>query len=108
MRALYKVERACNKLPDPVIIFLFCLFVVWVLSATLFNFSFSAIDPKTAEAVVVNNLLTSYSLIDFLSPMVKIFTGFAPLGLVWTVFLLAYWGLGLPLGIQSSYVYPAG
>jgi p-aminobenzoyl-glutamate transporter AbgT len=28
--------------------------------------------------------------------------------LLWSVFILAYWGLGLPLGIQSSYVYPAG
>ena len=25
----------------------------------------------------------------------------------WTLFLLAYWALGLPLGIQASYVYPA-
>ena len=24
----------------------------------------------------------------------------------WSAFLLVYWGLGLPLGIQSSYVYP--
>jgi aminobenzoyl-glutamate transport protein len=28
--------------------------------------------------------------------------------LLWSVFLLAYWGLGMPLGIQSSYIYPAG
>jgi p-aminobenzoyl-glutamate transporter AbgT len=28
--------------------------------------------------------------------------------LIWTAFLLAYWGLGMPLGIQSSYVYPVG
>jgi len=28
--------------------------------------------------------------------------------LLWSLFLLAYWGLGMPLGIQSSYVYPAG
>jgi p-aminobenzoyl-glutamate transporter AbgT len=27
--------------------------------------------------------------------------------IVWTLFLLLYWGLGLPLGIQSSYIYPA-
>ncbi len=27
---------------------------------------------------------------------------------VWTVFLLLYWLIGLPLGIQSNYVYPAG
>ncbi len=26
--------------------------------------------------------------------------------LVWTMFLLAFWGLGLPLGVQSTYVYP--
>ena len=24
----------------------------------------------------------------------------------WTIFLLAYYALGLPLGIQSSYTYP--
>jgi p-aminobenzoyl-glutamate transporter AbgT len=27
--------------------------------------------------------------------------------IAWTLFLLGYWALGLPLGIQSSYVYPA-
>jgi len=25
----------------------------------------------------------------------------------WTLFLLAYWGLGLPLGLGASYTYPA-
>jgi len=25
---------------------------------------------------------------------------------VWTIFLLAYWGLGIPLGLEASYVYP--
>ena len=24
---------------------------------------------------------------------------------VWTLYLLAYWGLGLPLGLQASYGY---
>lgn len=27
--------------------------------------------------------------------------------IAWTLFLLAYWALGLPLGLQASYVYPA-
>ena len=27
---------------------------------------------------------------------------------LWTTFLLAFWGLGIPLGIGASYVYPAG
>jgi aminobenzoyl-glutamate transport protein len=27
--------------------------------------------------------------------------------ITWTIFLLVYWGLGIPLGLQASYVYPA-
>jgi aminobenzoyl-glutamate transport protein len=91
MRALDKVERVGNKLPDPAIIFAFCLFVVWILSAILSQFVFDTIDPRSGEAVVVNNLLTGESLADFLSRMVKIFTGFAPLGVV----LVAMLGVGV-------------
>lgn len=90
-RALNKVERVGNKLPDPAIIFLISLVIVWVLSALLSNISFSAIDPRTGEAVVVNNLLTGASLADFMSRMVTIFTGFAPLGVV----LVAMLGVGV-------------
>jgi p-aminobenzoyl-glutamate transporter AbgT len=25
---------------------------------------------------------------------------------LWTLFLLAYWGLGIPLGLQAPYTYP--
>lgn len=91
MRALDKVERVGNKLPDPAIIFAFCLFFVWILSAIFSQFTFDAIDPRSGEAVVVNNLLTGDSLADFLSRMVKIFTGFAPLGVV----LVAMLGVGV-------------
>ena len=28
------------------------------------------------------------------------------LTVIWTVFLLLYWAMGLPLGIQGSYTYP--
>jgi para-aminobenzoyl-glutamate transporter family len=91
MRALDKVERIGNKLPDPAIIFFMCLVIIWALSAIFSNFTFSAIDPRTGEAVVVNNLLTGDSMADFLSRMVKIFTGFAPLGVV----LVAMLGVGV-------------
>lgn len=90
-RALDKVEKVGNKLPDPAMIFFFCLVIVWALSAILSNFTFSAIDPRNGEAVVVNNLLTGDSLADFLSRMVKTFTGFAPLGVV----LVAMLGVGV-------------
>lgn len=29
------------------------------------------------------------------------------LGVIWTAFLLLYWALGIPLGVQANYVYPA-
>lgn len=28
--------------------------------------------------------------------------------ITWTIFLLVYWGLGIPLGLQAPYAYPAG
>jgi aminobenzoyl-glutamate transport protein len=90
-RALDKVEVVGNKLPDPAIIFFFCLVVVWVLSALMSQFSWDALDPRTGQAVVINNLLTGESLADFLSRMVTIFTGFAPLGVV----LVAMLGVGV-------------
>ncbi|UAA40124.1 AbgT family transporter [Paraneptunicella aestuarii] len=90
-RALDKVEKVGNKLPDPAVMFLISLIIVWVLSALLSGVSFSSLDPRTGEAVVVNNLLTGASLADFLSRMVTIFTGFAPLGVV----LVAMLGVGV-------------
>lgn len=90
-RALDKVERVGNKLPDPAVIFLISLIIVWVLSALLSNVVFSSIDPRTDAPVVVNNLLTGASLADFMSRMVTIFTGFAPLGVV----LVAMLGVGV-------------
>ncbi len=91
MRALDAVERVGNKLPDPAIIFFICLVVIWVCSAIFSSMSFDAIDPRTGEPVVVNNLLTGTALADFLSRMVNIFTGFAPLGVV----LVAMLGVGV-------------
>ena len=91
MRALDKVEKVGNKLPDPAIIFAFCLFFVWILSAIFSQFTFDTIDPRSGQAVVINNLLTGDSLADFLSRMVTIFTGFAPLGVV----LVAMLGVGV-------------
>ena len=26
--------------------------------------------------------------------------------LLWTIYLLLYWSLGIPLGLQASYAYP--
>src|SRR5690554_4363409 len=85
------VEKAGNKLPDPAILFFLLMIVIWILSALFSSVSFSEIDPSTAEAIQINNLLTSEALASFLSNMVTTFTGFAPLGIV----LVAMLGVGV-------------
>ena len=90
-RLLAGVERIGNKLPDPAMLFLISLFVVWALSALMAPLSFADLDPRTGEPISVNNLLTGTALAAFLSNMVTIFTSFAPLGVV----LVAMLGVGV-------------
>ena len=73
-RFLNGIEYVGNKLPDPAMIFLFSMLLIWVLSAIFSNFTFTAIDPRTGEGIVVNNLLTGDNLAGFLASMVKTFT----------------------------------
>lgn len=90
-RFLNTIERVGNKLPDPAIIFLVAMLLIWLLSWLFSGVSFDAIDPRTGEGIVVHNLLSGDNLATFLSSMVKTFTGFAPLGVV----LVAMLGVGV-------------
>ena len=90
-RFLNIIETVGNKLPDPAILFFFSLLIVWALSWMLSGVTFTDINPRTGEPIVVNNLLTGTAINTFLSNMVTIFTGFAPLGVV----LLAMLGVGV-------------
>ncbi|WP_419174345.1 AbgT family transporter [Desulfosediminicola sp.] len=90
-KILNKVEVLGNRLPDPAVIFLLALISVWVMSALLSSVEFGALDPRSNTAISVENLLTGAALADFLSRMVTIFTGFAPLGVV----LVAMLGVGV-------------
>jgi aminobenzoyl-glutamate transport protein len=90
-RILSWIEVVGNKLPDPAMLFLISLFVVWILSALLAPVSFGDIDPRSGAPIQVNNLLSGSAIAAFLSNMVTIFTGFAPLGIV----LVAMLGIGV-------------
>ncbi len=90
-RLLGRVETLGNKLPDPAILFVLALAITWVLSAILSGIAFDSLDPRTGEAIQVNNLLTGTALAEFTSNMVTIFTSFAPLGVV----LVAMLGVGV-------------
>jgi aminobenzoyl-glutamate transport protein len=85
------VERVGNKLPDPAVLFIALLFVVWVLSWLLSYVSFSVIDPRTSAPLVINNLLAPSAFTEFLSVMVTNFSHFHPVGVV----LVAMLGIGV-------------
>ncbi len=90
-RFLAAVERLGNKLPDPALLFLFAMFIVWAVSWLLADHSFSVPALDGDRALAVQNQLTGESLATFLSSMVATFTGFAPLGVV----LVAMLGVGV-------------
>jgi len=90
-RMLDAIERAGNRLPDPALLFLLLLLVVWVLSAVLAQFEYGHIDPRTGTPIAVQNLLTATALVNFSAGMVSTFVNFHPLGVV----LLAMLGIGV-------------
>ena len=85
------VERVGNKLPDPAVLFIALLFIVWVLSWLLSYVSFDVIDPRSNEQLAIRNLLTGSSFTEFLSVMVTNFSHFHPVGVV----LVAMLGIGV-------------
>lgn len=90
-RFLDTVERVGNKLPDPAMLFLLLMLAVWALSWALSGVDFQAIDPRTGTPIQVVNQLSGESLAAFMANMVRVFLGFAPLGVV----LVAMLGLGV-------------
>ncbi|MDX1582954.1 MAG: AbgT family transporter [Thermoanaerobaculia bacterium] len=88
---LNAIEFVGNKLPDPAILFLIVLILVWIFSALFAGTTFTEIDPRTGEPIRVINLLSGSALAEFLASMVQIFTSFPPLGVV----LVAMLGIGV-------------
>lgn len=90
-RVLNRIEQAGNRLPDPALLFFVLLLVVWLLSAVMAQFTYTQVDPRSGEPIVVQNLLTGSALTSFFSNMVSTFVNFHPLGVV----LLAMLGIGV-------------
>lgn len=90
-RALATVERVGNKLPDPAILFVALLVIVWVLSWLLSWFDWGVTDPRSGEPLVIANQLSSEAMVKFFSSMVKNFAHFHPIGVV----LVAMLGIGV-------------
>ena len=90
-RFLNFIERNGNRLPSPAMLFVYCLILTMGLSLIFSMVSFDMIDPRSGEAIVVNNLITGTYLANFVASMVVTFTSFPPLGVV----LVAIMGVGV-------------
>ena len=90
-RMLASVERVGNRLPDPAVLFIALLFIVWVVSWALSYIDFGVTDPRSGEPLQVINQLSGTSLTTFFSKMVTNFAHFHPIGVV----LVAMLGIGV-------------
>ena len=90
-RTLDLIERVGNKLPDPALLFVMGIVLIWVFSFLLSGVDFSAVHPITKQAIPVLNLLSGTELVKTMTTMVGTFTAFAPLGVV----LVAMLGVGV-------------
>ncbi len=91
MRWLDAIERAGNRLPDPVILFLWLCGLVVAASIVASWAGARGVHPGTGEAVSAVNLLSAETVRRFLTQMPETFTGFPPLGTVLVVMI----GIGL-------------
>ena len=86
-RFLDGIERVCNKLPPPAILFCYLFIIIAILGA-IFSFTGITLEhPATHEAIGAKNFFAGEGVQWLLDNLVKNFTGFAPLGLVITMTL---------------------
>lgn len=86
-RFLDGIERVCNKLPPPAILFCWLFIIVAILGAIFSATGITLTNPATQEAVGAQNFFSAAGIQWLLDNLVKNFTGFAPLGLVITMTL---------------------
>lgn len=86
-KVLLGIEKAGNKLPDPVTLFLIFSGLVIILSGIVANAGVSVIHPSTGKTITAVNLMTVEGMQKLLTSIVSNFQGFPPLGLVLVVML---------------------
>lgn len=81
-RVLDAIERAGNKLPDPITLFLGLSVIVVIISAICSAAGLSAVNPADGSTVEIFNLLSVDGIKYLWSNVITNFSGFAPLGMV--------------------------
>ncbi len=81
-RMLDSIERAGNKLPDPITLFLYLAIIVVLISWLCSALHVSVVNPANGEAVTPVNLFSIWGIQYLWSNVITNFSGFAPLGMV--------------------------
>ncbi|MCI8510402.1 MAG: AbgT family transporter [Lachnospiraceae bacterium] len=84
---LHGVEVMGNKIPNPMLLFIYLCIAVIAVSAVCSIFHVSAINPVNDELVEVVNLFTKAGFVKMLTTFVTNFTGTSALGLTLTCML---------------------
>ena len=85
MEEKVSIERACNKLPSPVMLFMYLFIIIAVISWIASLCGLALTNPATGKVVTVRNFFSQEGLNWLLTSFVKNFSGFASLGLVLTM-----------------------
>ena len=85
------IEWLGNKLPDPAMLFVLGILLIWMMSAACSFIDFTEALPGQTEPIRIVNMLSLEKLAEFLSTMTANFVGFHPLGVV----LVAMLGVGV-------------
>nr|WP_262422400.1 AbgT family transporter [Brevundimonas denitrificans] len=81
------VEKAGNKLPDPVFIFVWLIAILMGVSVFATYAGWAAVNPVTGAPIVAESLVSPDNLRQLFVEMPRTLTGFAPLGYVLVVML---------------------
>ncbi len=81
-RALDAIERAGNKLPDPVTLFIISIGLLMVISAFMAASGVGALNPADGKPIAAVSLLDAAQVRRLFTELPQIFTGFPPLGIV--------------------------
>lgn len=94
------VEKAGNKLPDPVFIFVWLMAALMVVSVFAAAQGWASVNPVNGEPIVAQSLVSAENLRRLFVEMPRTLTGFAPLGYVLVVMLGA--GVAERTGLFSA------
>lgn len=90
-RFLDGIEKAGNKIPDPIVLFIILMFLILLSSFVAGMLNIEATNPATGEVIVAENLLSGDGLVRILTESIDNFSAFPPLGMVLVVML----GIGI-------------